>query len=153
MSFGEHLSSIPLEQLTELIGYHNKLYWEKGAPEIADADYDLLLEELRRRDPGHPLVNAIHTPLVVSAGKVRHRTPMLSLDKAYSLEAVLEWGHKFARTPDEKLLVQPKYDGISAAFDGTTLATRGDGETGEDVSGKLPLIELEAPGCEKFDIS
>ncbi|MBR7139621.1 MAG: hypothetical protein IKD44_08750 [Lentisphaeria bacterium] len=146
MSFGEHLSSIPLEQLTELIGYHNKLYWEKGAPEIADADYDLLLEELRRRDPGHPLVNAIHTPLVVSAGKVRHRTPMLSLDKAYSLEAVLEWGHKFARTPDEKLLVQPKYDGISAAFDGTTLATRGDGETGEDVSGKLPLIELEAPG-------
>ena len=71
---------------------------------------------------------------------------MLSLDKAYSLEALLEWGRKFARTPDEKILVQPKYDGISASFDGTVLATRGDGETGEDVTGKLPLIELEAPG-------
>ena len=146
MDFPENLAGTALEDLIALIRYHNKLYWEKGAPEIPDADYDKLLEELRRRDPAHVLVNAIHTPLVVSAGKVRHRTPMLSLDKAYSLEALLEWGRKYARTPDEMLLVQPKYDGISASFDGSVLATRGDGETGEDVSDKLPLIELEAPG-------
>ena len=43
------------------------------------------------------------------------------------------------------MLAQPKYDGISANFDGTILATRGDGEIGEDISDKLPLIELEAP--------
>lgn len=146
MDFPENLAGLALDTLVALIDHHNKLYWEKGAPEIPDADYDKLLEELRRRDPAHVLVNAIHTPQVVSAGKVRHRTPMLSLDKAYSLEALLEWGRKYARTPDEMLLVQPKYDGISASFDGTVLATRGDGETGEDVSDKLPLIELEAPG-------
>ena len=141
----ENPVGLTLDALVELISYHNKLYWEKGTPEIADADYDKLLEELRRRDPLHSLVNAIHTPAVVSAGKVRHKTPMLSLDKAYSLEALLEWGGKFARTPDERILVQPKYDGISASFDGVVLATRGDGETGEDVTDKLPLIELEAP--------
>ena len=146
MSVFENLAGMTLDALVELVSHHNKLYWEKGAPEISDADYDKLFEELRRRDPNHPLVNKIYTPAVVSAGKVRHRTPMLSLDKAYSLAALLEWGHKFARTPDEKLLVQPKYDGISAGFDGAVLATRGDGETGEDVSDKLPLIELEAPG-------
>lgn len=146
MSLWENLAGMALDTLVELIGYHNKLYWEKGSPEISDADYDRLLEELRRRDPSHPLVNAIFTPAVVSGGKVRHRTPMLSLDKAYSLEALLEWAHKFARTPDEMLFVQPKYDGISAGFDGRTLATRGDGETGEDVTDKLPLIELETTG-------
>jgi len=71
---------------------------------------------------------------------------MLSLDKAYSLEALLEWAAKFARTKDELLFVEPKYDGISASFDGRVLATRGDGEFGEDISDKIPLIELEAPG-------
>ena len=134
------------EELVTAIGYHNKLYWEKGSPEISDGEYDQLFEELRRRAPEHPLVNAVYAPAVVSGGKVRHRTPMLSLDKAYSLEAVLEWAKKFARSPEEKLFVQPKYDGISASFDGKVLATRGDGETGEDVTDKLPLIELEAPG-------
>ena len=146
MDFLEDIAGMALDELVRVIGHHNQLYWEKGAPEISDAEYDQLLEELRRRDPGHPLVNAIHTPLVVSAGKVRHRTPMLSLDKAYSLEAVLEWARKYARSDSEMLLVQPKYDGISASFDGRVLATRGDGETGEDVSDKRPLIELEAPG-------
>ena len=146
VDFLEDIAGMALDELVRVIGHHNQLYWEKGAPEISDAEYDQLLEELRRRDPGHPLVNAIHTPLVVSAGKVRHRTPMLSLDKAYSLEAVLEWARKYARSDSEMLLVQPKYDGISASFDGRVLATRGDGETGEDVSDKCPLIELEAPG-------
>ena len=82
MNFPEDLLSMSTPALVELISYHNDLYWEKGAPEIPDADYDRLLEELRRREPDHFLVNAIHTPAVVSSGKVRHRTPMLSLDKA-----------------------------------------------------------------------
>ena len=142
----ENPADMTLEMLVSQISYHNRLYWEKGTPDISDTDYDRLFEELRRRDPGHPLVNAVYAPSVVSAGKVRHRTPMLSLDKAYSLEAVISWAGKFARSPEELLLVQPKYDGISAGFDGSVLATRGDGETGEDVSDKLPLIELEAPG-------
>ena len=135
-----------ISQLEELIKYHDQRYWDANAPEISDADYDRLIEALRKLDPSHELVNTVHAVTVESSGKVRHTEPMLSLDKAYSLEALLEWADKYARSPREMLLVEPKYDGISAGFDGTVLSTRGDGETGENISGKLPLIELEAPG-------
>ena len=135
-----------ISQLEEQIKYHDQRYWDANAPEISDADYDRLVEALRKLDPGHELVNLVHAVTVESSGKVRHAEPMLSLDKAYSLEAVLEWANKYARSPREILLVEPKYDGISAGFDGTILATRGDGDTGENISDKLPLIELEAPG-------
>ena len=146
MEFPENLTATSTEELVRLIEYHNRLYWEKAAPEISDSDYDRLVQELRRRDPKHPLVNAVNAPAVFSGGKVRHASPMLSLDKAYSLEEVVSWEKKFARSPEEGILVQPKYDGISANFDGRILATRGDGETGEDITDKLPLLELEAPG-------
>ena len=132
-------------QLAELISYHDKLYWQNNTPEISDQEYDRLVEALRKLVPDHPLVTRINAVSVDSSGKVRHKTPMLSLDKAYSLEELLEWANKYARSKEELLLVEPKYDGISASFDGTILSTRGDGETGENISGKLPLIELESP--------
>jgi len=132
-------------ELAELVRYHNRRYWELGEPEISDARYDELVEALRRADPEHPLLEELQSPAVAAEGKVRHSAPMLSLDKAYSLEAVTEWARKFARSPRELLLVEPKYDGISVNYDGRVLATRGDGAVGEDVSGKIPLIELEAP--------
>lgn len=133
-------------QIAELLAYHDRRYWELNAPEISDAEYDRITERLRELAPDHPLLNRINTPSVSGDGKVRHKEPMLSLDKAYSLEELLEWARKYARNESEMLLVEPKYDGISASFDGRILATRGDGETGEDISGKLPLIELEMPG-------
>ena len=137
---------LSVDELAELLAYHNRLYWELNAPEISDAEFDVIYERLRELAPDHPSLNEIHTPEAAGNGKVKHSAPMLSLDKAYSLEALLEWGNKFARSSDELLLVEPKYDGISARFDGKTLVTRGDGEFGEDISDKLPLVELEAPG-------
>lgn len=140
------LSRMSAGEIAELLEHHDRLYWQENAPEISDVRYDEIVEALRCLEPDHPLLHRINTPQVLSGGKVRHLKPMLSLDKAYSLEALLEWAGKFARTPDELLLVEPKYDGISANFDGYILSTRGDGETGEDISAKLPLIELESPG-------
>ena len=139
-------ASLGREELIELLEYHNRLYWEENAPEISDARYDEIVRALEKIDPENPLLHRIHTPSVAASGKVRHASPMLSLDKAYSLEELLAWAGKFARSKDELLFIEPKYDGISASFDGRTLATRGDGEYGEDISDKLPLIELEAPG-------
>ena len=140
------LSAMDSAAVAELLAYHDKRYWELNDPVISDADYDRIVERLRGLAPDHPLLHQIHTPQVNSDGKVRHRKAMLSLDKAYSLQSLLDWAQKYARTPDELLLVEPKYDGISANFDGLILSTRGDGLTGEDISGKLPLIELETPG-------
>ena len=140
------IHEMSLQELVQLIEYHNQRYWELGEPEISDDDYDRLMVELQSRDPNHPLLHWVGTQRTASAGgKVKLAKPMLSLDKAYSLEEVVEWAQKYIRSKDELLLAQPKYDGISANFDGTILATRGDGEIGEDISDKLPLIELEAP--------
>ena len=141
-----NLEKLTVFEVAELLRYHNRQYWELNAPEISDAEFDRIYERLRALAPEHPALDEIHTPQVDGRGKVRHSAPMLSLDKAYSLEALLEWAGKFARSEDELILVEPKYDGISARFDGRTLVTRGDGEFGEDISDKIPLIELEAPG-------
>ena len=146
------LNSMDAAAVAELLAYHDQRYWELNDPLISDARYDQIVERLRQLVPDHPLLHKIHTPAVMSDGKVRHKKAMLSLDKAYSLESLIEWAQKYARTPGELLLVEPKYDGISANFDGSILSTRGDGEVGEDITGKLPLIELETPGyCGKVD--
>lgn len=132
-------------ELTAQILYHNQLYWVNGTPEISDEAYDALLRELAAINPNHELLQKVYAPAVVSSGKVRHSKPMLSLDKAYSLEEVLDWAGKYIRTPDELLLIEPKYDGISARYANGVLATRGDGFEGENISDKIPLLELEAP--------
>ena len=141
-----NIENLSVDELAELIRYHNRRYWELNEPEISDARYDELVRALAKLAPDHELLSEIAAPKVESSGKVRHAEPMLSLDKAYSLEELLEWAAKFRRSPEEELLVEPKYDGISVNYDGRVLSTRGDGEVGEDVSDKLPLIELEAPG-------
>ena len=69
-------------QLAELISYHDKLYWENNSPEISDQEYDQLIEALRKLDPEHFLVNRVNAVTVESSGKVHHKIPMLSLDKA-----------------------------------------------------------------------
>lgn len=134
------------DELAALIRYHNERYWQFGDPEISDTRYDDLTRALARLNPVHPVLTEVHTPAVASLGKVKHPAPMLSLDKAYSLEDILKWAEKYARTPDEKLLIQPKYDGISARFDGRVLATRGDGVEGEDISDKIPMLRLKSAG-------
>ena len=141
-----NLETMGRDDLVRLLEHHNRLYWEQNTPEISDARYDEIVRALQKIDPDNPLLSSIHTPAVAGTGKVKHAVPMLSLDKAYSLEELLEWANKFARTKDELLFIEPKYDGISANFNGRILATRGDGEFGEDITDKLPLIELEAPG-------
>ncbi len=133
-------------ELAAAIEYHNKRYWEHGEPEISDEDYDALLRKLESLNPDHPLLQKVLAPSVASSGKVRHARPMLSLDKAYSLEDVLDWAKKYVRSDKELFLIQPKYDGISANFADKVLSTRGDGVEGENITDKIPLIELETIG-------
>ncbi len=133
-------------ELVAAIEYHNRRYWEIGEPEISDEDYDALLRRLESVNPDHPLLQKVLAPAVAGTGKIRHAKPMLSLDKAYSLDEILEWAKKYVRADREIFSVQPKYDGISANFANGVLATRGDGVDGENITDKLPLIELETKG-------
>lgn len=142
-------SELGEDQLARIIHYHDTLYWEKAEPVIPDFRYDELHRALNKINPDHPLLHKVHAASVSAAGTVKHNKPMLSLNKAYSIEEVMEWARKNCRE-NETLLIQPKYDGISANYDGSVLATRGDGENGENISGKLPLIELETSGYTGF---
>ncbi len=129
------------EELIAQIQHHDQCYWEKKQPEITDVEYDTLIRELRTLDPEHPLIHQIHDiTLSSTADKVQHRIPMLSLDKAYSLEEVMNWARKYARSENERFLIQPKYDGVSATYENGILATRGDGREGKNISDKLPII-------------
>ena len=123
------VESLSEEMLIAKIRECNRRYWEEEASgDLADEEYDALMEALRKRNPSHPLLSEVHAPKVSGTGaKVHHARPMLSLDKAYSLDDLMSWA-------------------ISAIWNGTILATRGDGYDGEDISNKTPLIEVETVG-------
>jgi len=134
--------ALSLDELKTLIRHHDTAY-DAGMPEIADVRYDELMRELARRAPNDKLLSQLHSMEVSATGKVTHKVPMLSLNKAYSLAEVMDWAKEYARSADEEFLIEPKYDGISAIYHNGVLATRGDGFFGENISDKLPLIELE----------
>ena len=140
------VKKLTLAELERLIEHHNDVYWNQGTREIEDTEYDLLMRSLKEIAPGHELLEKIGAPAVSAIGKVEYEKPLLSLDKAYSLDEVAAWAEKYARSDDELLLVEPKYDGISANFENGILSTRGDGFTGENITDKLTLVELEKKG-------
>jgi DNA ligase (NAD+) len=114
----------------------------QGDPLVADADYDLLEDELRELVAAHPELAPDPNPLesVGATGAlhapVRHSRPMLSLEKANAPEQVAAF---FGRFPGQSVVVMPKLDGVSLAvvYEGGRLRrtiTRGDGTIGEDVT-------------------
>ncbi len=130
-----------IAELENAIRRANDLYWNHNAPEISDPEYDALVEELKRLDPNNALVTQI-APVELKGPKVTHSKPMLSLDKAYSLAELMKWVTKYSRSPQEKLYIQPKFDGISGVLEHGVLSSRGDGVTGEDYTAKLPIIRF-----------
>lgn len=137
------------------IEHHNKLYHQKDAPEIPDAEFDALkkqLEELEAASPDlfSPLGSVGAAPSK-EFSKIRHAVPMLSLANAFSDEDVADFYdriRKFLNLPaDEKIAVvaEPKIDGLSCSLryvqgELISAATRGDGEEGEDVTVNVRTI-------------
>ncbi|MFH1368137.1 MAG: NAD-dependent DNA ligase LigA [Elusimicrobiota bacterium] len=138
-----------IERLSREIRKHDHLYYVKNQPEISDYQYDNLLKELEELEKKHPSLVTPDSPTQRVSGlaaptfnPVKHTVPMLSLDNTYSHDEINEW---FARVKKGlkndkcELVVEPKIDGVGLALvyrNGTLLtgATRGDGETGEDIT-------------------
>lgn len=143
--------------LREQIARHDILYHQKDAPEISDAAYDALKIRLQQieKETGSDLFSVENLPVGAPALKefrsVRHAVPMLSLANAFSEEDVADFTarvRKFLSLPDDaplEILAEPKIDGLSCSLRYekgvlTQAATRGDGETGEDVTVNIRTI-------------
>ena len=133
--------------LTELeleIKKHRKLYWEDSNPEISDEEYDVLLEKLREIDPNNFLLIEPETgeEEIADTDKVFHSVPMLSLEKKFSYDEVRKWMDSVARIPGEVFICTPKFDGCASRYykDSSILSTRGNGQFGQNITDKIPLI-------------
>lgn len=131
------------QELQDIIAHHNQKYWQDSDPEISDDDYDFLVQLLAKKAPDAPLLSNVQGPSVMATGTIRHDPPMLSLDKVYSTEELQNWIEKTVRSNTEELLIEPKFDGISALWKDGVLSTRGDGFIGQVITDKLPLIDVE----------
>jgi DNA ligase (NAD+) len=148
-----------IHELAEQITRLRDAYY-RGAPVVADAEYDAVEDELRELIAAHPELAPDPNPLdqvgapAVLHAPVRHSRPMLSLEKANKPEQVAAF---FARFPGQPVVVMPKLDGLSLALvyeDGrlARAVTRGDGTTGEDVTVLVRALasgvpdRVEAPG-------
>ena len=131
-------------QLAWIINRTQRQYWETGVSELSDSEWDKIVEKLREKDPNHPILSTIGGKV----GDVKHEEPMLSLQKVYTLEELVDWINSVARSPEEIFLLQPKYDGISGCYeaDKGRMSTRGNGYTGEDITRHLGGIGfVESP--------
>ncbi|PKN00997.1 MAG: DNA ligase (NAD(+)) LigA [Elusimicrobia bacterium HGW-Elusimicrobia-1] len=144
-----------INYLRDEIRRHDRLYYVDSRPEISDSEYDRLfreLETLERENQGFASGDSptrrVAGGLSEGLGKVSHSVPMLSLANTYSADEVEEWIARVERlTGGEKkdFVVEPKIDGVSCAliYERGSLAraaTRGDGETGEDVTPNVKTV-------------
>jgi DNA ligase (NAD+) len=146
---------VRVDDLRRQIEHHNHLYYVEAKPEISDRDFDKLLDELKRLETEHPELATPDSPTQRVGGKpiegfasVRHRLPMRSIDNTYSAAELREFDRRVRKAlPGENVnyVVELKIDGVAISLtyeDGvfTVGATRGDGETGDDVTHNLKTI-------------
>jgi DNA ligase (NAD+) len=152
-------------ELRRLVAHHNHRYHVLDDPEIPDAEYDRLFDELKALEEEHPDLivpdsptQRVGAPVGGRFQKVRHLTPMGSLEKVTTDEALEKWAADVRKRLDSDepiaFVTEPKIDGlaINLTYENGVLArgaTRGDGLQGEDVTVNLrtiPSIPLKMRG-------
>ncbi|MGH7308186.1 MAG: NAD-dependent DNA ligase LigA [Candidatus Rokuibacteriota bacterium] len=144
-----------MAELREQIHHHDYLYYVEARPELADAQYDALVRELRELEAAFPELVTPDSPTQRVAGQpveafrpVEHLEAMLSLDNATTPEDLREFGGRLARAlPAARFsyVGEPKIDGLGVALlyrQGRFVrgATRGDGRVGEEITANLRTI-------------
>jgi DNA ligase (NAD+) len=160
-----------IEELRRQIEYHNYRYHVLDDPEIADADFDQLMRELRRLEEDHPEFQSPDSPTQKVGGTpletfevVAHPRPMMSLSNVFSEDELRAW-HKRASNllgrDDFQMVAEPKMDGFACAltYENGRLAraaTRGNGMQGENITPNVKTIrsvpwELKAVPADRFE--
>lgn len=145
-----------IEELREKIRYHNYRYYVLDDPTVSDAEYDQLMRNLVELEEKHPRYLNPYSPTqrvgiepVSQFTSVKHITPMLSLANAFSTDELRAFDQRIKKLfPQGKLeyVVELKIDGLAVAlvYENSVLvrgATRGDGETGEEITSNLKTIK------------
>ncbi|MBN2558784.1 MAG: NAD-dependent DNA ligase LigA [Clostridia bacterium] len=142
-----------ISELREQLNYHNYRYNVLDDPVISDMEYDRLLRELEELEARHPEMDSPDSPTKRIGGepmkgfrKVVHEVPMLSLNDVFSMEELVQFDARIARTLDSyEYVVEQKIDGLSVSLEYENGSfkrgsTRGDGHVGEDITANLMTI-------------
>jgi len=144
-----------IEKLRAEINHHNYRYYVLDSPEVADAEYDGLMRELKALEEKYPQLLTPDSPTqrvgaapVEAFGVVEHPLPLLSLGNAFSNEELVAWYNRISKLLDGRkfnFACEHKIDGLAVALtyvNGklTTGATRGDGLRGEDITQNLRTV-------------
>jgi len=145
------------QELRQQLNYHNYRYYVLDEPQIPDAEYDRILQQLQQLEKQYPPLITPDSPTqrvgaepLSAFEQVRHEVPMLSLDNAFSEEDLLDFNRRVCerlKTTDEiEYGCEPKLDGIAVSLlyrDGVLErgATRGDGTTGENITQNVRTIK------------
>ncbi|MDA8233455.1 MAG: NAD-dependent DNA ligase LigA [Clostridia bacterium] len=145
-----------INDLREIINHHNYRYYVLDRPEITDAQYDQLMRELERLEQEYPALITPDSPTqrvggqpLTGFGTVRHRVPMLSLGNAFGEQELRDFDRRVRSGlggEEVEYVVELKIDGLAVSLtyeEGLFIqgATRGDGETGEDITQNLKTIK------------
>ena len=152
-----------IASLTSELNEHNHRYYVLNQPVISDFEFDQMLKELEQLEAQFPDLADPNSPTKRVGGditdkfeKVKHRYPMLSLSNTYSQEEIREWeervhkglgnGADLFSAAEVEYVMELKYDGlaISLTYENGRLmrgVTRGDGETGEDITANVRTIK------------
>ena len=133
------MSQETIDELIDLLNAYNQAY-RQGVPIVSDAEYDTLVEQLRAIAPDHPFLQAVEPEQFIGRQEVRHPTPMLSIEKAYTREQLERFVARVQKEADAlgmdavSFRLTPKLDGLAGRDDGSVFATRGNGEVGYEIS-------------------
>ncbi|XOV82278.1 MAG: NAD-dependent DNA ligase LigA [bacterium] len=157
MATSKRESKARLQQLREELNHHIHRYHVLDEPEISDGQYDALYDELVAIESAHPDWITADSPSqrvgaapLAEFNQVRHDIPMLSLDKCTTADELRDWIERCKGLVDQpdamRLSCEPKIDGVAVALNYehgvlTLAATRGDGETGEDITANVRTIK------------
>ena len=140
-----------IEELRRQLNEYSNLYYNEDAPAIEDYEYDALNNELKALEKQYPELVTPDSPTQHVGGRpnapVPHRVRMESLEDAFDFSELEEYaGHVKERMPDARFAVEPKIDGLSVSLEYTNGvftrgSTRGDGDTGEDITENLRTIQ------------
>ena len=145
------------EVLRKALHGHNYRYYVLDDPEISDAEYDRMMQELKRLEENYPQLASpdsptarVGAPPLEKFDTVAHTVPMLSLDNGFSDEDILDFDRRVKRHLDKESPIlytaEPKLDGVAVELiyeNGklVTASTRGDGLTGEVITTNVKTIK------------